>query len=129
MEKFNTVNIDKDQVVFLLSYNSNAYYSRVKKVEEALALLVKRLEEKYSLKVNIGIGARLNRYRIFTNHMKKRSISLPIIQSWTTGSIYKYQDQNQEGNFDYYYPIELELRFINAVMNGETDEVQEISIK
>ena len=98
-----------------------------KEVEESLALLVKRLEEKYSLKVNIGMGRPFNEYINIHQSYEEASISLPFIQSLDDeASIYKYEDQNQEGRIDYYYPIELELRLINAVMNGETDEVQEL---
>ncbi|MBS4179370.1 helix-turn-helix domain-containing protein [Lederbergia citrea] len=120
-------NFDVDQVVFLLSYDHKPSIQEAQKVDEALESLIKRLEEKYSLKVNIGLGRPFEQNTDIHQSYEEASISLPFIQSLDDeASVYKYEDQNPEGNIDYYYPIELELRLINAVTSGDTDEVQEL---
>ena len=117
-------NIDKDQVLFLLTYDKKV--QETKKLEETLHLFIKQLEEKFSLKVNIGIGSPFEQLTEIHQAFEEAKLSLPFIQSiHRQGSIYIYQHQYQDGNFDYYYPIELELRLINAVKNGEINEVKE----
>ncbi|MGE8079849.1 AraC family transcriptional regulator [Peribacillus loiseleuriae] len=121
------VNLDMDKVVFLFSYYKKNTHQEEKKVKEALYLLIKRLEEKYSLKVNIGFGQPFEQFSDINKSFEEAKMSLPLIQSIDhQATFYQYVNQYEERNNDYYYPIEIELRLINAVMNGEMDEVKEL---
>ncbi|WP_318614775.1 helix-turn-helix domain-containing protein [Sporosarcina sp. YIM B06819] len=120
-------NLDVDKVVFLFSYYKKITHHEEKKVKEALELLIKRLEENYSLKVNIGFGRPFEQFSDIYKSFEEAKMSLPLFQSIDhEAALYIYVNQYEERNNDYYYPIEIELRLINAVMNGETDEVKEL---
>lgn len=120
-------NVDVDKVVFLLSYYKKTTAKEGKKIEEALYLLMKQIEEKYSIKVNIGIGQQFEQFTDIYQSFDEAKMSLPLVQSLDhKATLYKYMNQIQERNNDHYYPIEIELRIINAVMNGEIDEVKEL---
>ena len=120
-------NLDVDKVVFLFSYYKKNTHQEEKKVKEALELLIKRLEENYSLKVNIGFGQPFEQFSDIYKSFEEAKMSLPLFQSIDhEAALYIYMNQYEERNNDYYYPIEIELRLINAVMNGETDEVKEL---
>ncbi|WP_045517137.1 helix-turn-helix domain-containing protein [Neobacillus niacini] len=120
-------NIDKDQVLFLLSYDKKPTIQETKKLEETLNLFIKQLKENFSLKVNIGIGSQFDQLTNIHQSFEEAKGSLPFIQTiHRQGSLYKYEQQYQEGTIDYYYPIEIELRLINSVNNGEINEVKEL---
>ncbi|NWQ40734.1 helix-turn-helix domain-containing protein [Bacillus sp. EB106-08-02-XG196] len=120
-------NIDKDQVLFLLPYDKKISSQETKQLEENLNLFIKQIAKKYSLKVNIGIGSSFEQLTEIHQAFEEAKLSLPFIQSiHRQGSVYKYQHQYQECNIDYYYPIEIELRLINAMKNGELNEVKEL---
>lgn len=120
-------NIDKDQVLFLLTYDKEEALQVTQKLEETLHFFIKQLEEKFSLKVNIGVGNPFIQLTDINQSFEEAKLCLPLNQSMENhGSVYIYENTYQEGNIDYYYPIEVELRLINAIKNGEVDEVKEI---
>lgn len=121
-------NIDKDQVLFLLSYDKKISLQETKKLEETLDLFIKQMEEKFSMKVNIGMGSQFEQLTNIHQSFEEAKLSLPFFQSIQgQGSLYKHEHQPyQEDTIDYYYPIEVELRLINAVKNGEINEVNEL---
>ncbi|EKN65263.1 AraC family transcriptional regulator [Neobacillus bataviensis LMG 21833] len=118
-------NMDKDQVLFLLSYEKKRSLQETKRMEERLNLFIKKIEEKYSLNVNIGIGSPFEQLTYIQQSFEEAKLSLPFNQSVDQqGSFYKFEQQHQESTIDYYFPIEVELRLINAVQNGEIKEVK-----
>ncbi len=120
-------NLGIDQVVFLMSYYKKPSFQEERKLEESLHLLLNRLEDKYSLKVNIGTGKKFEQFIDIHQSYEEAKLSLPLIQSMDdTASVYTYTDQSYDEKMDFYYPIEFELRLMNAVMNGNTDEVREL---
>jgi two-component system, response regulator YesN len=120
-------NIDKDQVLFLLSYNKKLSPQETKKLEETLRLFIKQMEEKFSMNVNIGIGSPFEQITDIHQSFEDAKLSLPFIQSIQgQGSLCKHEHSYQDDTIDYYYPIEVELRLINAVKNGEIYEVNEL---
>lgn len=122
-------NINQDQVLLLLTYDKKLSLQEVKKLEESLQLFIKRMEKKYSLKVNIGMGGQFEQVTDIHQSFEEAKVSLPFIQSLLgQGSLYKHKHEHsyQEDTIDYYYPIEVELRLINAVKNGEINEVMEL---
>lgn len=120
-------NIDKDQVLFLLTNDKKISLQETKKLEETLNLFIKQLDEKFTLKVNLGIGSPFEQLTDIHQAFEEAKLSLPFIQSIQgQGSLYKHEHPYQEDMIDYYYPIEVELRLINAVKNGEINEVNEL---
>lgn len=120
-------NISKDQVLFLLSYDKNLSPQETKKLEESLHLFIKQVEKKFSLNVNIGLGSQFKQLTDIHQSFEEAKSSLPFIQSIQgKGSLYKHKQSYLEDMIDYYYPIEVELRLINAVKNGEVNEVNEL---
>lgn len=121
---------DVDQVLFLVTYDQKPAPKEEKKLEENLALLLNRLKEKYSLSVNIGLGTEFDQLIDIHQSYEEAKFSLPLVQSIDDGaSIYKYKDHSDEEKFSFYYPVELEIRLINAVMNGSIEEVVELMDK
>ncbi|WP_419955507.1 helix-turn-helix domain-containing protein [Neobacillus niacini] len=120
-------NINKDQVLFLLSYDKKLSTQETKKLEESLHLFIKQVEKKFSLNVNIGLGSQFEQLTDIHQSFEEAKSSLPFIQSIQgKGSLYKHEHSYLEDTIDYYYPIEVELRLINAVKNGEVNEVNEL---
>ncbi|WP_190284968.1 helix-turn-helix domain-containing protein [Bacillus sp. S3] len=120
-------NINKDQVLFLLSYDKKLSLQETKKLEESLHLFIKQVEKKFSLNVNIGLGSQFEQLTDIHQSFEEAKLSLPFIQSIQgKGSLYKHEHSYLEDTIDYYYPIEVELRLINAVKNGEVNEVNEL---
>ncbi|GHH97826.1 AraC family transcriptional regulator [Neobacillus kokaensis] len=120
-------NIEKDQVLFLLSFEKQISPQETKNVEETLNLLINQLEKKYSLKVNIGLGSQFEQVLDIHQSFEEAKGSLPFIQAiHHKGSLYRFKQKYKEDTVDYYYPVELELRLINAVKSGEINEVKEI---
>ncbi|MEH7179267.1 helix-turn-helix domain-containing protein [Neobacillus vireti] len=120
-------NIDKDQVLFLLSSDKKISIEEMKKLENTLHLFIKQMEDKFRMKVNIGIGSPFELLTDIHQSFEEAKLSLPFIQTIQgQGSLYKHEHQYQEDAIDYYYPIEVELRLINAVKNGEINEVNEL---
>ncbi|MEH7277086.1 helix-turn-helix domain-containing protein, partial [Neobacillus vireti] len=120
-------NINQDQVLLLLSYDKKLSLQEAKKLEGSLHLFIKRIEKKYSLKVNIGMGSQFEQLTDIHQSFEEAKLSLPIIQSIQgQGLLYKHEHSYIEDTINYYYPIEVELRLINAVKTGEVNEVNEL---
>ena len=119
-----------DQVVFILSYPHHPSMEEHKKMDKAVGQLIKHLEAKYSLKVNVGLGQSFEQIISIHQSYEEAKMSLPFIQSMTQQTSYhKYENPIPAGSVDYYFPIEIELRLINAATNGETEEVHRIFTK
>ncbi|WP_154665763.1 helix-turn-helix domain-containing protein [Paenibacillus pinihumi] len=120
-------NVDADQVAFLLTCATRFSRQEEQALEENLASLIRRLEEQYSLKVNIGLGRAFDRIEdIPRSYDQAVSALLFDLSLNARPSFYKYKDSLRDENINYYYPIELELRLIHAVTNGESEEVSDM---
>ncbi|MDQ0343163.1 helix-turn-helix domain-containing protein [Lederbergia wuyishanensis] len=120
-------NIGTDQVAFIKSYDENPTSDDLKKMEINLSKLMKQLENKYSIKVNIGIGRKYDQLLKIHQSYEEAKSSLPLIQSLEQRpKIYKYEDSFHGEVIEFYYPIELEYRLINAVTDGELEEVDRL---
>ncbi|WP_422657720.1 helix-turn-helix domain-containing protein [Paenibacillus sp. EC2-1] len=120
-------NYGVDQVLFIMSYSNKPSQVEQTKVDIAIGLLIQRMVEKYSLKVNVGLGQYFDQILHIHQAYEEAKLSLPFVPSIDQPmSYYKYVNTFQEGQMECYYPIELELRLINAVTNGEVDEVKEL---
>lgn len=120
-------NVGADQVLFLLTYTNNPRNNEERKLDRALLSFISRLEEKFSLKVNIGIGRKFERLIDIQQSYEEARLSLPPIYSHEQKStVNKYLDQVKEERVEFYFPIEMELRLLNAILSGEKTEVKQI---
>lgn len=116
-----------DQVVFILTFSEHPSKQVQLSVDKSIGLVIKRLEEKYNLKVNVSLGEYTEQIVYLQQSYAEAKLSLPFIPSIDQqSSYYKYVNTLQDGHVEYYFPIELELRLINAATSGEVHEVMEL---
>ncbi|MDQ8734788.1 AraC family transcriptional regulator [Paenibacillus sp. LHD-38] len=116
---------DVNQIIFLLTYSENDLIHD-EKIEKELNLFINLLKDKYSLQVTIGMSQQFQGIRGISKAYEEVKSSLPFILSMDQqATLYRYTNKPVEQMNVYYYPIELEIRLINSVMNGEETEVIE----
>ncbi|KRG15441.1 AraC family transcriptional regulator [Lederbergia galactosidilytica] len=120
-------NIKADQVAFLLTYQQKTSDEEEKQIEQSLKTFVRKLEEKNALKVNGGLGKQFKNILDIHQSYEQARVSLPFVHSIDQKpSFQKYNVIMMEGRLEYQFSIEVELRLITAVSNGEVADVKEI---
>lgn len=125
MFQLNVTDIDSDKIAILITLDEEADSSKADELAAVFDLLREYVKAEYRIQMTVAIGSSFQALsdssRSFEEAREALDYSVLIEEAKTIW----YQDIIKEST-TYYYPIDMELRIMNAVKIGELHEVYRI---
>ena len=116
---------ESDKIAFLLTFPAEPVRSSMEQVEEQLRLLLRQLEADYQISIKICMGAPFQSLSEISRSYEEAKQAMDYASFKDDSQTVWYEYMEKETT-TYYYPIDLELRLLNAMKAGEWTEVQRI---
>jgi two-component system, response regulator YesN len=116
---------ESDKVACLLTFPTKPDRTSIKQLEEQFKDLHNRLETDYRISITICMGATFHQWNEISRSYEEAKQAMDYAM-FHAGCPTVWYEQMDKDTTAYYYPIELELRLLNAMKAGEWPEVQRI---
>jgi YesN/AraC family two-component response regulator len=116
---------ESDKLAFLLTFPAEPVRSSIEQVEEQFRELHRQLEADYRLSITICIGTPFHSLSEISRSYEEAKQAMDFA-SFKADSRTVWYEHMEKKTTTFYYPIDLELRLLNAMKAGEWPEVQRI---
>ncbi|WP_335958856.1 helix-turn-helix domain-containing protein [Halalkalibacter kiskunsagensis] len=118
--------LHSDKIVFILTFHQEKVSNANHEVKRLINALTQLVEKSYRISVSTYIGKAFKSYQqISRSYYEARQVLDFTFTEINESKISWYQDIVKETRI-FYYPIDLELRLINLLRAGETNDIKEI---
>ncbi|MBP1963772.1 helix-turn-helix domain-containing protein [Paenibacillus aceris] len=127
--QLNVTDIDSDKIAILMTLTETANYSEADEMTAGLTELFEQLreyvKEEYRIQMTVAIGGSFQALSDSSRSFEEARGALDYSVLREEAETIWYRDVIKEST-TYYYPIDMELRMMNAVKIGELQEVHRI---
>lgn len=121
--------IDSDKIGLLLTLSDETANPEsdeiAANIEEMLTSLREEVKEEYRIQITVAIGGSFHALSDISRSFEEAKGALDYSVLREEAALIRYRDVIKEST-SYYYPIDMELRMLNAVKIGEVQEVHRI---
>ncbi|KKI89394.1 hypothetical protein WQ54_26340 [Bacillus sp. SA1-12] len=118
--------LHSDKVIVIFSFNREKEKDAANEIKRIIHTLSLSMERAYRISISAVIGRSFRNYLDISRSYHEAKEALDYTFTLMDGSkMLWYKDMEKENSI-FYYPIDLELRLVNAIKTGESHEVNQI---
>jgi two-component system response regulator YesN len=124
-ENLHLVDLESDKIIFIITLPDKSLSNQKKHIEQIFTRLKVQVRSEYRISITVSLGSLFEDLMDVGRSFDEAKYALDYTAAQQNTDILWYESAVTEAT-TYYYPLDLELKLINAVKTGESEESSRI---